>query len=74
MHQKEERSDIRFLSSEGMKPIEIHRQMKVEYGDACLSLQQVYERNRKFMNGIRSDEKCSRRYPIGCAPNQKNFF
>jgi hypothetical protein len=29
--------------SEGMKPIEIHRRMKVQYGDACLSLQQVYE-------------------------------
>jgi hypothetical protein len=40
-----------------VKPIEIHRQMKVQYGDACLSLQQVYERTRKFMNGISSDEK-----------------
>jgi hypothetical protein len=36
MHQKEERSVIRFLSSEVVKPIEIHRQMKVQYGDACL--------------------------------------
>jgi hypothetical protein len=26
------------------------------------------------MNGIRSDEKCSRRYTIGCALNQKNLF
>ena len=37
-----------------MKPIEIHRQMKVQYGDACLSLQQVYEWTRKFMNDINS--------------------
>jgi hypothetical protein len=74
MHQKEERSVIRFLSSEGVKPIEIHRQMKVQYVDACVSLQQVYERTRKFMNGIRFDEKCSRRCTIGCALNQKNFF
>ena len=37
-----------------MKPIEIHRRMKVEYGDACLSVQQVYEWTRKFMNGINS--------------------
>jgi len=37
-----------------VKPIEIHRQMKVQYGDACLSLQQVYEWTRKFMNGISS--------------------
>ena len=41
-----------FLSSEGVKLIEIHRRMKVQYGDACLSLQQVYEWTRKFMNGI----------------------
>jgi hypothetical protein len=48
--------------------------MKVQYGDARLTLQQVYERTRKFMNGIRSDGKCSRRYTIGCALNQKNLF
>jgi hypothetical protein len=40
--------------SEGVKPIEIHRRMKVQYGDACLSLQQVYEWTKKFMNGISS--------------------
>ena len=28
--------------------------MKVQYGDVCLSLQQVYEWTRKFMNGISS--------------------
>ena len=28
--------------------------MKVQYGDACLSLQQVYEKTSKFMNGISS--------------------
>jgi len=28
--------------------------MKVQYGDACLSLQQEYEWTRKFMNGISS--------------------
>jgi len=44
---EEQRSVIRFLSIEGVKPIEIHRW----YGDACLSLQQVYEWTRKFMNG-----------------------
>jgi len=53
---EEQRSVIRFffLSSEGVKPIEIHRRMKVQSGDACLSLQQVYEWIRKFMNGISS--------------------
>jgi len=47
-------SVIRFLSSEGVKLIEIHRRMKVQYGDECLSLQQVYEWTRKFMDGISS--------------------
>jgi len=51
---EEQRSVIRFFYSEGVKPIEIHRRMKVQYGDACLSLQQVYEWTRKFMNGISS--------------------
>jgi len=39
---EEQRPLIRFLSSERVEPIEIHRRMKVQYGDACLSLQQVY--------------------------------
>ena len=47
-------SVIRFLGSEGVKSIEIHRRTKVRYGDACLSLQQVYKWTRKFMNGISS--------------------
>jgi len=51
---KEQHSVIRFLSSEGVKPIEIHRPMRVQYGDACLSLQQMYEWTRKFMNGTSS--------------------
>ena len=49
-----------FLSTEGVKPNEIHRRMKVQYGDACLSLQQVYEWTRKFMNGISSVTDCPR--------------
>ena len=39
---EEQRSVIRFLGSEGVNPIEIHRRMKMQYGDACLSLWQVY--------------------------------
>ena len=54
MHQIRTASVIRFLSSEGVKGIEIHRRMNVQYGDACLSLQQVYEWTRKSMNGISS--------------------
>ena len=53
---KEQRSVIRFLPSEGVKPIEIHRRMKVHYGDTCLSQQLVYEWSRKFANGVISVE------------------
>jgi len=51
---EEQRSVIRFLSGEGVKPIEIHRRMKVQYFDACLSLQQVYQWTGKFTDGISS--------------------
>ena len=51
---EEQRSFIRFISTEGVKPIEIHRRMKVQYGDACLSLQQVCKWTRKLMSGISS--------------------
>jgi len=51
---EEQLSVIRFLSSEEVKSIEIHRRIKVQCGYACLSLQQVYGWSRKFMNGISS--------------------
>ena len=54
MHPRRTASVIHFLSSEGVKPNEIRRRMNVQYGDACLSLQQVYEWTRKFTNGISS--------------------
>ena len=53
---EEQRSVIRFLHSEGVKPIKIHHRMKFQYGDACLSQQQVYEWSRKFANGVTSVE------------------
>jgi hypothetical protein len=57
---EEQRSVIRFLSSEGVKATEIHRRMEVQYGDACLSLQQVYKWTRKFLNGVSSVADSSR--------------
>jgi len=51
---EEQRSVIRILSSEMVKSIEIHRRMKVQYGEACLSLQQVCQCTRQFMNAISS--------------------
>ena len=53
-------STIRFLSSEGAKPIEIHPRKVVQYGDACLSVQQVYGWTGKCMNGISSVTDCPR--------------
>ena len=63
-----------FLSSEGVKPIEIHRQMSVQYGDACLSLQQVYEWTRKFMNGISSGTDSPRPGAQVAALSTKRIF
>jgi hypothetical protein len=74
MHQKEKRSVICFSSSEGVKPIEIHQQMKVQYGDACLSLQQVYKWTRKFMNGIRSDKEVQQAVHEWLHSQPKEFF
>ena len=53
MHQEEQHSVI-FYEVKGVKPIEIHRRMEVQYGDACLSLHQMYKWSRKFLNGISS--------------------
>ena len=64
---EEQHSVIRFLRSEGVKPIEIHRRMKVQYGDACLSQQQVYECSRKFANGVTPVEDAPR-------PGQASFW
>ena len=57
---EEQRSIIRFLHSEDVKPIEIHRRMKVQYGDACLSQPQVYEWSRKFASSVTSVEDAPR--------------
>ncbi|PNF24648.1 hypothetical protein B7P43_G18238 [Cryptotermes secundus] len=53
---EEQRSVFRFLCSKDGKPTEIYRKMKFQYGDACLSQQQVYEWSRKFANGVTSVE------------------
>ena len=54
MHQRRTAFCHPFLSNEGVKSAEIHRRMEVQYGDACLSLQQVYEWTRQFMKGSSS--------------------
>jgi hypothetical protein len=49
---EEQRYVIRFLITEGVKPIEVHRRMKVQYGDACLSQQQVSFCNMTMLGPI----------------------
>jgi len=39
-----------------VKPIEIHRRMRIQYGDRCTSRTQVYEWTEKFKNGVTSVE------------------
>ena len=49
-----------FLRSEEVKPFEINRRMEVQNGDACLSLQEVYELSRNFLNSVSSVKKSPR--------------
>jgi len=52
---EEQRSFIRFLWSEGVKPSEMYRRMNVQYGDSCLV-------RGEFMNGwkdVKTDDNMS---------------
>jgi len=60
---QEQRSVVRYLFSEGVKPIEIHRQMRIQYGDKCMSCTQVCEWTEKFKNGVTSVEDSLRPGP-----------
>jgi hypothetical protein len=51
---EEQRSVICFLVRKGVKPIEIHHRMELQYGNVRLSLQHLYEWSRKFKNGMSS--------------------
>ena len=65
---EEQRSVIRFLWSEGVKPTHIYRRMMVQYGDSCLSQGRVYEWVERFRNERQnvSDEHRSGR-PVSLA-------
>ena len=56
---QEQRSVWRFLFSEGVNLIVIHRRMRVQYGHRCMSSTKVYEWNEKFKNGITTVEVSS---------------
>jgi transposase len=65
---EDQRGVICFLWSEGVKPSEIYRKMKVQYGDSCLSQGRVYEWVERFQNARQnvSDEHWSGR-PVSVA-------
>jgi hypothetical protein len=48
---EEQRSAIRFLWSEGVKPSEIHRRMIQQYGGSCMSERKVYQWVERFQEG-----------------------
>jgi len=48
---EEQRGVVRFLWSEGAKPVEIHRRMLVEYGQSTMSQRKVYEWVERFKSG-----------------------
>jgi len=63
---EEQRSVIRFLWSEGVKP-EIYRRMKAQYGDSCLSQGRVYEWVERFQNGQNVSDEHRRGRPVSVA-------
>ena len=54
---------MRFLFNEGVKPIEIHRRMRIKYGDWCMNRTQVYDWTEKFKNGVTNVEDSPRPGP-----------
>jgi len=66
-------SVVRFLFSEGVKPIEIHRRMRIQYGDRCMSRTQVYEWTEKFKNDVSSVEDSPRPGPAFTAVTEDNI-
>ena len=66
-------SEVSFLFSEGVKPIQIHRRMRIQYGDRCMSRTQVYEWTEKFKNGVTNVEDSPRSGPEFTAVTEDNI-
>jgi len=45
---EEQRGVVRFLWAEGVKPVEIHRRMLVQYGQSTVSQRKIYEWVERF--------------------------
>ena len=52
----EQRAVIRFLSSEGVRPSEIYRRIKAQYGESCLNENRVFKWASSFKKGRTSVE------------------
>jgi len=48
---EEQRGVVRFFWAEGVKPVEIHSRMLVEYGQSTMSQRMVYEWVESFKSG-----------------------
>jgi hypothetical protein len=58
-NKEEMRGVIRFLFTEGIKPVEIIRGMQAQYGDNCLSRNKIYEcsKREELLYAMRSDQE-----------------
>ena len=70
---QKQRSVVRCLFSEGVKPIEIHRRMRIQYGDKCMSRTQVCEWTDKFKNSVTSVEDSPHPGPAFTAVTEDNI-
>jgi len=70
---QEQRIVVRFLFREGVKPIEIHCRMRIQYEDRCMSRTQVCEWTEKFKNGVTSVEDSPRPGPAFTAVTEDNI-
>ncbi|CAN8002603.1 unnamed protein product, partial [Ixodes pacificus] len=51
---EEQSSVVRCLGAESKKPADVHRRKLKQYGDACVSLRQVYDSHKRFQSGASS--------------------
>ena len=70
---KEQRSVVRFLFSEGVKHIGIHRRKRIQHGDRCMSRTQLYEWTEKFKNSVTSVEDSPRPGPAFTTVTEDNI-
>ena len=73
VHQARAAKCCEILFSDGLKPIEIHRRMSIQYGDRCMSRTQVYKWTENFKNGVTTVEDSPRPGPAFTAVTEDNI-